>query len=103
MLNSSAPQNSTRKGSCCLDVPLDHRMPAHCVLYDSTNVGRRLRLNRGIEEDVVVEKRSEVHWKRWTLIGSVSFLTFMSVHLCAQPGRDRNLTLHQHVAECNGS
>ena len=33
MLKASAPQNSTRKGSCCFDAVLDSRRPSH-LLFD---------------------------------------------------------------------
>jgi hypothetical protein len=42
MLKASAPQNSTRRGSCCFDTVLDSRTPSH-VLFDLASKGLRRR------------------------------------------------------------
>lgn len=37
MLKASAPQKSTRRGSCCFVVVLDHRTPIHILLDANTD------------------------------------------------------------------
>ena len=67
MLKASAPQKSTRKGSCSFAVVLDSRTPRHLLLDGNHNGLREWRSRGGI--GFVVDSRSEVGQICWTLIG----------------------------------
>lgn len=58
MLKASAPQKSTRRGSWCLAVVLDSRIPSHLLLEGNSKGFRRWHNWGGIE--VVGDGRSEV-------------------------------------------
>jgi hypothetical protein len=67
MLKASAPQNSTRRGSCCFAAVLDSLTPSH-LLFDLTSKGLRWRHIMG-DIGCVVDRRSEVEQICCTLIG----------------------------------
>lgn len=69
MLKASAPQNSTRRGSCCFVAVLDNRTPSH-LLFELTSKGLRWRHIMG-DIGYGVDRRSEVEQICCTLIGQL--------------------------------